>query len=159
MIARYRNTIIITNLVLVLAFFAWSVEQKESTLKNGQLVLLELAPVDPRSLMQGDYMSLNYKIATWRADSIPENGFFVLQLDGHHVGTLLRMQRDKHPVNEGEIIIKYKSWGNRIGAESYFFEEGQAEKYENARYGGLRVDTHGNSILVGLYGEDFMQIK
>ncbi len=159
MITRYRNIIIIANLALVLVFFAWSVVQKERTLTDRQLVLLELAPVDPRSLMQGDYMSLNYRIATWRTDSIPENGFFVLQLDGHLVGTLLRIQQNEQPVNEGEIIVKYKVWGSRIGAESYFFEEGQAEKYENAKYGGLRVDTHGNSVLVGLYGEDLMLIK
>ncbi|XOT97907.1 GDYXXLXY domain-containing protein, partial [Alcaligenes pakistanensis] len=29
----------------------------------GQTVLLELAPVDPRSLMQGDYMSLNFALS------------------------------------------------------------------------------------------------
>ncbi|MFX7329222.1 GDYXXLXY domain-containing protein, partial [Acinetobacter baumannii] len=34
--------------------------QKEMLLKEGQLVLLPLAPVDPRSLMQGDYMALRY---------------------------------------------------------------------------------------------------
>ncbi len=159
MITRYRNTIILTNLVLVLAFFVWSVIQKERTLENGQLVLLKLAPVDPRSLMQGDYMALNYEITTWHMDSVPEKGFLLLQLDDHRVGTLLRMQHREQPVNSIEILVKYKAWGNRIGAESYFFEEGQAEKYENAKYGGLRVDRHGNSILVGLYGEDFMQIK
>ncbi len=27
------------------------------------MVLLRLAPVDPRSLMQGDYMRLNYELA------------------------------------------------------------------------------------------------
>lgn len=42
--------------------------------------------------------------------------------------------------------------------ESFFFEEGQGEVYEKAVYGGLRVDEAGNSILVGLYNEQFQLI-
>jgi len=46
-----------------------------------------------------------------------------------------------------------------IGAESFFFEEGQAEKYEKATYGALKVDHKGNSILVGLYNENLDKIN
>ena len=56
---KYSRILIIVNLILLLGYFNWSVYQKEQTLKDGQLVLLQLAPVDPRSLMQGDYMRLN----------------------------------------------------------------------------------------------------
>jgi uncharacterized membrane-anchored protein len=41
-----------------------------------------------------------------------------------------------------------------IGAESYFFEEGQAEVYAVAKYGGIKIDNAGNSLLVGLFDED-----
>lgn len=61
---KYSRILIIVNLILLLGYFNWSVYQKEQTLKDGQLVLLQLAPVDPRSLMQGDYMRLNYKEAS-----------------------------------------------------------------------------------------------
>ncbi len=159
MTTHCRNMIISANLALLLVFFAWQTAQKERTLSNGRLILLQLAPVDPRSLMQGDYMSLNYAIARWRMDSIPEKGFLVLQLDEHNVGILQRLQPNEQPLYDGETLLKYSTWGSRIGAEAYFFEEGQSEKYENARYGGLRVDQHGNSILVGLYGEDLKLIE
>jgi uncharacterized membrane-anchored protein len=132
---------------------------KEQTLRSGTLVLLELAPVDPRSLMQGDYMSLNYAIAFRNNDSIPQNGYFVLQLDEHSVGTRIRVQENDTPLNTGEIIIKYKNHGRNIGAESFFFEEGKAEKYEDAHFGGLMVDKHGNSILTGLFNNDFLKIE
>ena len=46
-----------------------------------------------------------------------------------------------------------------IGAESFFFEEGSAAKFEKAKYGALRVDSEGNSILVGLYNENRKAIK
>ena len=36
--------------------------QKERLLASPQGILLELAPVDPRSLIQGDYMALAYAI-------------------------------------------------------------------------------------------------
>ena len=47
---KYSRILIIANLILLLGYFNWSVYQKEQTLKDGQLVLLQLAPVDPRSL-------------------------------------------------------------------------------------------------------------
>ena len=55
---KQSRILIITNLLLLLGYLNWSIYQKEQTLRDGQLVLFELAPVDPRSLMQGDYMYL-----------------------------------------------------------------------------------------------------
>ena len=48
--------------ILVLLAVNWNIMQREHLLNDGKLVLLELAPVDPRSLMQGDYMALRFKI-------------------------------------------------------------------------------------------------
>ena len=49
--------------VLVLAIVNWTIYSRERQLAEGRVVLLALAPVDPRSLMQGDYMALRFKIA------------------------------------------------------------------------------------------------
>ena len=144
---KYSSILIIANLVLLLVYFNWSVYQKEQTLKEGQLVLLQLAPVDPRSLMQGDYMRLSYKEANSELTDGQEakRGYVVLKLDHNHV----------------ENVLKYKTINGRLflGAESFFFEEGQDSVYNDAAYGGLRVDSKGESLLVGLYDEDFRQIK
>ncbi|MCI5136696.1 MAG: hypothetical protein D3920_16885 [Candidatus Electrothrix sp. AW2] len=40
-------------------------------------------------------------------------------------------------------------------APSFFFQEGDAKLYGEARYGELKVDESGGSVLVGLCGEDF----
>ena len=61
---KYSRILIIANLILLLGYFNWSVYKKEQTLKDGQLILLQLAPVDPRSLMQGDYMRLRWQART-----------------------------------------------------------------------------------------------
>jgi uncharacterized membrane-anchored protein len=49
-------------------------------------------------------------------------------------------------------MLKYTTNFNgiQIGAESYFFQEGKADRYNNAVYGLLRIDEQGNSLLVGL---------
>jgi uncharacterized membrane-anchored protein len=41
-----------------------------------------------------------------------------------------------------------------IGSEAFFFQEGTAVAYEQARYAELRVDSSGESLLVGVRGPD-----
>lgn len=160
---KYSRILIIANLILLLGYFNWSVYQKEQTLKDGQLVLLQLAPVDPRSLMQGDYMRLNYKEAS--SDLLDEQtgtrGYAILRTDSNQVGEIVRLQNTLEPINDNELVIKYKIINRRLflGAESFFFEEGQDTLYQKAVYGGLKVDDKGQSLLVGLYDEDFHLIQ
>jgi uncharacterized membrane-anchored protein len=160
---KYKWIIILLNLALLLVYFNHSIVKKEELLKDGQLVLLELAPVDPRSLMQGDYMRLRYKISEeLHSENIQKRGYCVVRLDSSGVANRIRFQKDLTPLNEGEFFIEYTSpnqWNVNIGAESYFFQEGQAEKYENAKYGGVKIDKNGNSILIGLYDEHQKKIE
>jgi len=151
---RISWIIIILNLLGLLTFFNYSITAKEQLLKDGQLILLELAPVDPRSLMQGDYMQLRYQLATdHNGDSIPKRGFVVINLDTNKVASFVRFQIGTVPLSKNEIIIEYNFYNYRvnIGAESYFFQEGKAAQYDSARYGAIRVNKNGNSILIGLY--------
>ncbi|MDN3691265.1 GDYXXLXY domain-containing protein [Chryseobacterium tructae] len=160
---KYKWLIIAINLVLLLIYFNYSVAEKEALLKNGQPILLKLAPVDPRSLMQGDYMSLRYAISdNMNAERIPKRGYCVVKLDAKGVAEKVRFQKDPTPLKAGEHLIKYTSpneWRINIGAESFFFQEGQAEKYSKAAYGGIRTDKDGNSLLIGLYDEQLKQIQ
>lgn len=159
---KYRWYIILFNLILVVFLFNKSVVQKEKNLKDGKLVLLKLAPVDPRSLMQGDYMTLDYEISrNISDDDIPKRGYCIVKLDENGVGSRVRIQNNIKPLNDGEYAIVYTAgnWSINIGAESYFFEEGQAYKYDQAEYGGMKVDNRGNTILVGLYDENLKKIE
>ena len=160
---KYKRIFILINLILLLGYMTYSVSQKEELLSNGQLILLELAPVDPRSLIQGDYMRLNYAISnTTRNDSISKRGFCVVKIDSIGVAQKVRIQEQKTPLNDEEFLINYTSrkWrGINIGAESYFFQEGEVLKFDKAKYGGLKVDSNGNSLLIGLYDENRQQIE
>jgi len=163
---KIPKLLILANLVVLLVYFGFTVFQKEEILKNGKLLLLELAPVDPRSLIQGDYMELRYAITDRQSDLLPDidelenKGYCVVEINEEGVATLKRFQPGMTPVADNEYLIAYHKSAHRIrlGAESYFFEEGSAKKFENARYGGLRVDPGGNSLLIGLFDENKKQI-
>lgn len=151
--------LILTNLLFLAAYFIYAVKSKEDILKNGKLVLLKLAPVDPRSLMQGDYMILNYEINQNVPDNTPQKGFVLLSKkeNGEYKATKFQNYLPKDTLSGIPVeYIKTNHWNQsiRIGAESYFFEEGSAEKFEKAAYGGLKVDENGNSVLIGLYDKN-----
>jgi uncharacterized membrane-anchored protein len=93
-----------TWLIWIAALFVFGefyamVGQKEALRRSGQEILLKLAPRDPRSLMQGDYMALNYDLAnklfSMQTDSasanLPSSGAVVLRLDDHQVAEFVRV--------------------------------------------------------------------
>lgn len=160
---KYKWTIVLINLLLLLGLFNHSMWKKETLLTNGKLALLELAPKDPRSLMQGDYMTLNYDISrNLERGSTPKRSFCVVKLTKYDIAESIRIQAGKTPLNAGEYLIVYTLTDRgrlNIGAESFFFQEGDAKKYNKAKYGGLRIDQEGNSLLVGLYDENRKKLE
>ena len=157
--SKTKKIILAINLLLVLVFFVLSVLSKEATLANSRQILVQLAPVDPRSLMQGDYMALNYSIT----GRIWDNGgkYIVVKVDDDNVATFVRQQNDK-TLNDGELLLRWttnKRGRKSIGADNYFFQEGTGDKYAVAHYGLLRVDSDGNCILVGLCDREKQMIK
>ena len=154
-------------MVLVLLFFGFNIVKNEKVLSEGETVLLELRPVDPRSLMQGDYMTLHYEVCNHiyglEAES---NKFCVVQLDDDRVAHFVSLTNDAAvALREDELLLRYSleknNWGEKfytIGSDSYFFQEGTANKYATAKYGMLKVVTKGEMIgtcsLVGLCDEN-----
>ncbi|MCA9681575.1 MAG: GDYXXLXY domain-containing protein [Myxococcales bacterium] len=165
--------------LLSVGLVAGATWQKERVLATGKTVLLPLAPVDPRSLMQGDYMSLRYALEqeiragteavptdvdmgmdlffTTELPDIPRHGHLVIRLDADGVGHYARLD-DGSTLAADELRLEYRlrqDWGGflRIGGESFFFEEGTADLYEGARYGELVVADDGEAVLVGLRDE------
>jgi uncharacterized membrane-anchored protein len=152
--------------VLTTGLIAGASVQKQQVLAHGQTVLLPLAPVDPRSLMQGDYMVLRYALEqemgfdlfVSEPSDIPRHGHAVITVDDDGVGHFARIN-DGGELGERERLIEYRvrdGWNARvrIGAESFFFEEGSASLYEGAHYGELAVAGDGEVVLIGLRDAD-----
>lgn len=141
--------------LVVLAVVNLAAWQKEHVLATGRTVLLELVPRDPRSLMQGDYMVLNYRLANDIRDRLRErsvDGLAVVKLDGDGLAAFDHIHQAGDALQPDQALIRFRKRGNvvRIGAEAYFFQEGRAAVYAPAKYGELKVARDGEVVLVGL---------
>ena len=151
-----RKAIVALAALAILAAVNVTIASRETILASGRVVLLELAPVDPRSLMQGDYMALRFRLGNDAFGSArgahPADGHVVVAIDAEGVGKFARID-DGSPLRAGEARLRYR-WrdGPRFGTNAYFFEEGEASRYAGARYGEFRVSDNGEAILTGLRG-------
>jgi uncharacterized membrane-anchored protein len=146
-------------LALILVVVNWQVLRREMIREQGQVILLHLGPADPRSLIQGDYMRLNYAILNQLAfRDRPASGRLVLNVNPETRVASLRGTRGDVPKTSGQVYLRYHRAGSgrySVGAESFFFQEGEAEKYAGARYAELRVSDTGESVLVALRDDHF----
>lgn len=147
-----RKLIIIITGVLILLLVNINIYQRQQLRNNGRVVFLELAPKDPRSIMQGDYMALNFKIANeafgfGRIEN-GKDGYVVAELDTKNIAQFKRLANDT-PLAQNEILLRYRICNERVkfATNAYFFEEGQAERYQNAKYGEFRVSEKGEMLL------------
>ena len=134
-------------LILVLALqSAWvlyTVAVQERALTAGQVILLETERVDPRDLLRGDYLILNYKI-----NSVPTDLFSPLVNKNLPVGTkvyvaleprggfyaVARASTNEFQPAAGELLLQARSawaWRNatnavrvEYGLERYYVREG-----------------------------------
>jgi uncharacterized membrane-anchored protein len=153
-----RSALVLGGLLLALVVPNALIAHKERVLARGAPMLLELAPADPRSLIQGDYMRLDYAIARAIPDDArrwPRDGLLVVRPDERGVARLVRRHEPGTPLAPGERLLRYRRRGGRVrvGTDAFHFQEGRAERYAAARYGELRVDASGTSVLVGLRDE------
>jgi uncharacterized membrane-anchored protein len=164
--------------VLVVALqTAWvvaTVAVQEYGLRRGAVVLLETAPVDPRDLLRGDYVILNYPISTVPmgvfAEGItnqPPDGtpiFVRLEQRGrfHEIETasLTSMESEKdHPVLKGKVSSSW-FWSGldgtnatvrvEYGLERFYVREGTGNPT-----GKLTVEAaippSGNAVIKQVY--------
>ena len=140
-----------------------SIWHKEQLLANGKTVFLALAPVDPRSLMQGDYMALRFKL---EQDITPQlthdktqnaDGYVVVNVNAQGIGEFVQLQDNlANVVNPQQIAMRYRVREGKIkfATNAFFFQEGQVSKYNTAKYGEFRVDGQGELLLVAHRDED-----
>lgn len=154
-----RRGILLGVILLQFALVSYQVWNSESILSQGQSVKLELAPVDPRSVLQGDYVRLSYEIS--RLDE--ENS-----LTGKKVRVVLRKQANgvysyggyfeqdgqwNHPyqAQPSDVIINGRTIGlDRVeyGIESYFVPEGTGLELERtAKFAYVKVGKTGDAIV------------
>ena len=160
-----RLALVIFGLALCAWKFTAAYMAAETIRAEGEVILFELRPVDPRELFLGDYMTLNYDLG-FSSDngatvptipSAPRAGTAVFTLkDG--VATISRFGNIDN-LSENERQIRYtknnQMWAMpiSIGGSRYYFQSGTAERFSNAAYGIFRVMPDGRALLSGLADE------
>ncbi len=156
-----RRLAIAAGLLLVLLVVNGLIAAREAVIREGEQAFLELAPVDPRSLIQGDYMDLDYAIVRGlESDGWAPDGALVITLDADRVARFVRRHEAGVSLADGERLLRYRlrSGVVRLGSHAFFFQEGTADRYESAKYGEVRLDDGGDSVLIGLRDETFMAL-
>jgi len=181
-----KKILLIVNITILFVITGFSARKEESYKKSENYFYLELTPVDPRSLLQGDYMTLNYDITDKVSDFIYNNrtyiydgeneneveeirelrklanakkAYIAVRLDKNRVARYVKITKEKTD-EKGLLFIAYKTDGFNvnINANSYLFQEGTGDKYQNARYS--KVVLVGNNLrLIDLRDKDFKEIK
>jgi uncharacterized membrane-anchored protein len=153
-----RRTIAVLVGIAVLAAVNWTIFQREQLIRDGAVARLELAPVDPRSLMQGDYMALRFQLANQAyrlgTDRKADDGRIVVKPDDRGIARYVRHDAGE-PLAPGEMRMRYRVREGRVkfATNAWFFQEGHAKHYERARYGEFRVAPSGDMLLVNMLGE------
>ena len=174
-----KLTVALLGLLVILGVMNYTILNYEQHLATGDTVLLELAPVDPRGFMQGDYMALRYALEDEVLEMLsqdnpfnkePDNhsamyseGYVVVSKDTHNVGHLVRLEsKDKTtPLADNQIRIHYRLRSGQIkfATNAFFFQEGHAEAYEAAEYGLFKVNKDGEPLLTKMVDENFVVIE
>jgi uncharacterized membrane-anchored protein len=149
-----RKLLIGAALALALVWVGWQAAAKERLAAEGRPVLFELGTVDPRSLIQGDYMILRYRAVesvSWPGEPPPQ-GELAVTLGADGVVSAARLAAPGEAPGPGEVLVDYHygGWQARVGPDSFFFQEGEAATFAAARYAELRVGPDGETLLVAL---------
>lgn len=159
---RRQIWIPIVAVLLALSVFGLIIYKHEKHLSGGRIIYVKLAPIDPRSLVQGDYMRLGYELyisqdTSSMADYPPKITAKVALDD---LNKVISTDLDG---KVGDVYLKLKnthtSWrGVYPAVNSFMFAEGLGECYQDATYAKLSLLDDGESMLVDLVGDDLQSL-
>lgn len=155
-----RNWLMLGFGVLIIGLLNFGVVQKERVVANGDQVFLKLRPVDPRSLLQGDFMRLAFDVEEKARPNIKEaklrSGNLVVQVDENRVGEYLELD-DGSTLADNQYGAHFTnvSWQPTLVPNSFFFQEGEGDKFAEAKYAVLVFGADRRDyVLVGLADEN-----
>lgn len=166
--------------IFSIALFCGLIAQHEWHLRDSQSIYVELAPADPRSILQGDYMALNYDLhfsalaAEKRLEqSEPkisiqdfENQSRVLsyvQLD--EKGRVVRSSFDRSALDQprsAQLILKNPQntfEGLYPATNSFMFAEGLEPCYRDAKFAELKLKENGEALLADLVDQNLKSLN
>jgi len=143
-----RLKIILLSAILVFGFLNYAIYSKEQLKQHGKIMLLKLVPVDPRSLMQGDYMALRYAIEP----VISKQYGAIIRVDAKGIGQFIALYTGQE-LSKNEMVMPYSIPNNTVHIvpnEFNFLPKEHLEYYEKAEYAMFKYNNLGHQLLIGL---------
>jgi len=166
--------VLLISCALILSVLNFMIFAKERIVSQGTNIYLALAPVDPRAILQGDYMTLRFELAAQleqaelaantadpkrQARDLPySDGTFrwaEIALDANSKAALAA------PNSRDALRIRYRIRDGNVwlGTNAFFFQEGDAARFEGAKFGHFKLSkSTGEAILVGLVDENLQAL-
>jgi len=156
----------IATILTTLIVINFNINKKETLIETGEVLLLKLAPVDPRSIMQGDYMRLRFDLANEIAIEIRKlneentisqyyDGKAIVSKDENNIVSFIELYKDQSiEQNQRLMPYKYRNGMVKFTTNAFFFEEGQASHFQQAEYGQFKMSKDGEIILVHMVDKD-----
>jgi len=173
-----RKTFIVLAVLMQILVLVYMAGEREYILRNGKIIYLRTAPIDPRDLFRGDYVRLNYEISSIPAGNLPrgdaakmtkgEKVYVNLKESSNGLYELDRISESKP--REGIYLVgrsPYDYWYQRFGhplmlnygIEAYFVQQGRGREIEQ-RLGSrnqiqiplemqIAVGRNGKSVIKG----------
>lgn len=156
-IGRRSSVLLGAGALLVLVVANIGIWHKENLIAHGQPVFIALAPVDPRSLMQGDYMRLDFvglRNLGFESHDVSRvnQAYVVMQRHALNVAVPLYAHQAGKALGADQFLIELTPHEGRwmLVTDAWYFTEGEASRWEAAKYGDFRVLPNGQALLVGL---------
>ena len=86
----------------------------------------------------------------------------IASVDDRQVATIEKVVADvPATIAPGQLVLplRYKQHRWIVGTDAWFFKEGTAEKWQQARFGKFRVGPDGTGLLVGMADKDLVDIE
>jgi uncharacterized membrane-anchored protein len=124
--------------------------------KNGKTYLLRAGPVDPRDLLSGDYVALQYTISTL-PDRFPISGSNMpIYVTLQPTGTVWEIGDVHEAPPTGDVpYLKGRAFGSQIsyGIERYYVPEGKGKQVPGDLYAEIVIQPGGTAQLKKLYSD------
>ena len=147
--------------ILMVAFVTFNGVKNEAAIQSGKVIRLALAPVDPRSMLQGDHVTLRYDISTLPGTDLPANKKIKVILTptsegtyeyGGHYKIEGKWNKPYEPSDDDIMVngLTYSDHDVQYGIESFFIPEGTGQEFEDKTMAIVRVGENGNALLIEL---------
>ncbi|MCK9225953.1 MAG: GDYXXLXY domain-containing protein [Candidatus Muirbacterium halophilum] len=174
--SKNKKYIYITIVIIQVLFLLFMVYSKHNHIEKGKKIILKVNPVDPRSIMRGEYIRLTYDFSELEIkleNKLPKGEAIYIILKNNlnvwsYNGYSLKKPEKNLTFIKGHVKYSYAVLDNEknkkfklfinFGIEDYYVEEGKAIDYENKinnedLYVKVSLNSNGEGIVYGILEE------